>query len=166
ASLTNAKPPGEIVSGGNFGPWNANEPGDTPLDGNYVFEQADLGVFKGIAGMLHSTGEFKGTLDSIAAKGEATVPDFRLKRSGNRVPLKTNFEVTVDGTNGNTILKPVLGTLGTTNFTTSGAVIKHEADRHRTISLDVDMPRGNLRDLLTLAMKGDSLMEGQIALRT
>ena len=45
-------------------------------------------------------------------------------------------------------------------------LIKHEDDRHRTISLDVDMPRGNLRDLLTLAMKGESFMEGQIALRT
>jgi hypothetical protein len=166
ASLTNAKPPGEIVSDGNLGPWAAEEPGDTPLDGNYVFEKADLAVFKGIAGILHSTGEFKGTLDSITAKGEATVPDFRLKQSGNRVPLKTKFEVSVDGTNGNTILKPVVGTLGKTTFTTSGTVIKHEADRHRTISLDVDMPRGNLRDLLTLAMKGESFMEGQIALRT
>src|SRR4029453_5697824 len=60
----------------------------------------------------------------------------------------------------------VVGTLGKTTFTTSGAVIKHEDDRYRTISLDVDMPRGNLRDLLTLAMKGESFMEGQIALRT
>ena len=166
ASLTNAKPPGEIESEGKLGPWSADEPGDTPLDGNYVFEKADLGVFKGIAGVLHSTGQFNGTLDSIAAKGEATVPDFRLKRSGNRVPLKTKFEVTVDGTNGNTILQPVVGTLGKTTFTTSGAVIKHEADSHRTISLLVDMPRGNLPDLLKLAMKGESFMEGQIALRT
>src|SRR5262245_26148371 len=81
ASLTNAKPPGEIVSDGNLGPWAAEEPGDTPLDGNYVFNKADLGVFQGIAGILHSTGQFEGTLDSITAKGEATVPDFRLKRS-------------------------------------------------------------------------------------
>jgi len=127
---------------------------------------ADLGVFKGIAGILNSTGEFKGTLDSIEAKGDATVADFRLKHSGNPVPLKTKFEVLVDGTNGNTVLKPVVGTLGRTTFTTSGAVIKHEDDDHRTISLDVDMPRGRLRDLLTLAMKGAPFMEGQIALKT
>jgi hypothetical protein len=166
AALTNAKPPGEILSNGNFGPWAAEEPGDTPLDGSYVFGNADLGVFKGIAGILHSTGEFTGTLDSITAKGEASVPDFRLKRAGNRVPLKTRFEVLVDGTNGNTVLKPVVGTLGKTTFTTSGAVIKHDDDDHRTINLDVDMPQGNLRDLLTLAMKGPPFMEGQIALKT
>jgi hypothetical protein len=166
ASLRNAKPPGEIVSDGNFGPWVGGEPGDTPLDGNYIFEKADLGVFKGIAGILHSTGQFEGTLDSITAKGNATVPDFRLKSSGNSVPLKTRFEVMVDGTNGNTVLKPVVGTLGRTTFTTSGAVIKHEDDTRRTISLDVNMPKGNLPDLLTLAMKGKPFMEGQIELKT
>jgi hypothetical protein len=72
----------------------------------------------------------------------------------------------VDGTNGDTILKPVFGTLGSTSFTTSGGIIKHESDTRRTISLDVDMPKGNLRDILTLAMKGDPFMEGQIDLKT
>jgi len=166
ASLSIPKPPGEILSKGGFGPWAAAEPGDSPLSGDYVFDKADLGVFKGIAGILHSTGRFEGTLDTVAAKGEATVPDFKLKRSGHAVPLKTQFEVLVDGTNGNTVLKPVVGVLGKTTFTTSGAVIKHEADLHRTITLDVDMPKGNLRDLLTLAMKGETFMEGQIALKT
>jgi hypothetical protein len=166
AALTNAKPPGEIISKGKFGPWDADEPGDSPLSGDYVFDKADLGVFKGIAGILHSTGEFEGTLDSITAKGEATVPDFRLKHAGNPVSLKTKFEVLVDGTNGNTTLKPVVGTLGKTTFTTSGTVIKHENDARRTISLNVSMPKGDLRDLLTLAMKGDPFMEGKIALKT
>jgi hypothetical protein len=166
AALTNAKPPGEIISNGNFGPWDSDEPGDTTLNGTYVFDKADLGVFKGIAGILHSTGQFDGTLDSITARGEATVPDFRLKHTGNSVPLTTKFEVLVDGTNGNTVLKPVVGTLGKTTFTTSGTVIKHGDDKHRTISLDVSMPRGNLRDLLSLAMKGEPFMEGKIALKT
>ena len=166
AALTNAKPPGEIISKGKFGPWDADEPGDSPLNGNYVFDKADLGVFKGIAGILHSTGEFEGTLDSISAKGEATVPDFRLKHAGNPVSLQTKFEVLVDGTNGNTTLKPVIGTLGKTTFTTSGTVIKHENEAHRTISLNVSMPKGDLRDLLAVAMKGEPFMEGKIALKT
>ena len=55
-------------------------------------------------------------------RAEAGLPDFRLKRSGQRVPLHTRFEVMVDGTNGNTTLKPVVATLGSTHFTTSGAV--------------------------------------------
>jgi hypothetical protein len=166
AELTNAKPPGEIVSKGNFGPWVAGEPGETPLDGAYTFDNADLGVFDGIAGILHSDGKFEGQLDSIAVQGQATVPDFRLKISGNRVPLSTRFDVLVDGTNGNTVLRPVFGTLGRTSFTTSGGIIKHESDAARGISLTVSMPKGNLQDLLRLAMKGPSFMEGVISLST
>ncbi|HKA02078.1 MAG TPA: AsmA-like C-terminal region-containing protein [Candidatus Solibacter sp.] len=166
AALTNPKPPGAIHSTGTFGPWSAGVPGDTPIAGEYTFEHADLGVFAGIAGMLQSHGSFQGTLDSLHASGEATVPDFRLKRAGNRVPLQTQFAVLVDGTNGNTTLQPVRVTLGNTRFTTSGAVIKHEKEQRRSISLDVAMPNGNLRDVLRLAMKGTPFMEGQLALRT
>ena len=79
AEFTNAKPPGQIHSVGTFGPWSADEPGDTPLTGDYTFENADLGVFNGIAGILHSKGTFEGTLDTVNAHGEASVPDFRLE---------------------------------------------------------------------------------------
>jgi hypothetical protein len=164
--LTNPQPPGEIHSSGSFGPWNAVEPGDTPLDGDYTFDHADLGVFSVVAGILQSKGRFEGALNSITARGEAYVPDFRLKRSGNTVPLRTKFEVVVDGTNGNTILKPVEATLGSTHFTTSGAIFKHEGDGHRTIQLDVNMPRGRMRDVLRLAMKGEPFMEGTLNLKT
>jgi hypothetical protein len=164
--LTNAKPPGEILSKGSFGPWVAEDPGDTPLDGNYDFDNADLSVFTGIAGTLHSTGSFGGQLSSLDVKGQASVRNFTLKTSGNPVPLTTHFQVHVDGTNGDTILKPVIGTLGTTTFTTSGTVIKNDYANHRTIHLEVTMPKGDLRDLLRLAVKGTPFMEGQVALKT
>ena len=52
ADLTIPKPPGTVKSTGNFGPWNASEPGDTPLQGDYTFDNADLGIFAAIAGTL------------------------------------------------------------------------------------------------------------------
>ena len=55
--LENAKPPGLIHSDGQFGPWNSTQPSDTPVSGNYTFRDADLGVFKGIAGTLSSDGQ-------------------------------------------------------------------------------------------------------------
>jgi hypothetical protein len=166
AVLTNPKPPGQINSKGSFGPWNAADPGDTALDGEYLFQKADLSVFKGIAGILRSTGKFRGTLSSIDVEGEATVPDFRLKRANNPVPLKTRFQVKVDGTNGNTTLQPVVARLGVTDFTTSGGIVKHERDSRRTISLEAHMPNGQLADVLRLAMKGEPFMEGIISLDT
>ena len=166
AALTNAKPRGEVQSSGTFGPWVADEPGDSHLAGAYTFSHADLGIFSGIAGTLESSGQFQGTLSSVNVKGEATVPDFRLKQAGNRVRLQTRFEVRVDGTSGDTILQPVNGSLGSTSFRTSGGIIRHESDLRRTISLNVAMPSGNIQDLLALAMKGTPFMRGKIALNS
>ena len=166
AQLTNPKPPGQVQAAGTFGPWVTAEPGDTQLSGDYTFHDADLSVFKSIAGKLQSKGSFKGRLSSIDARGEATVPDFRLAMAGNPVPLYTKFEVLVDGTNGNTILQPVEAKLGSTQFRTSGGVIKHEGDKRRSIELDVLMPNGYMRDVLRLAMKGAPFMEGRLYLKT
>jgi hypothetical protein len=164
--LTIPMPPGALHSTGNFGPWTGSSPGDTPLDGVYKFSDADLGVFKAIAGTLASTGTFQGTLDSVQARGQATVPNFRLKSVGNAVPLSTRFEVLVDGTNGDTILKPVQARLGRTSFTTTGAVIKHEKQPRRAINLQVTMPNGNMSDLLHLTTKGPPFMQGVVAMKT
>jgi hypothetical protein len=165
-SLRNAKPPGHIHATGTFGPWSTEDPGDSPVTGDYTFDNADLGVFNGIAGILHSTGHFEGQLEALKVNGEASVPDFRLKRSGNPVPLMTHFNALVDGTNGNTILQPVQATLGSTHFTTSGGIIKHQQHQPRVISLDVNMPDGNMHDILRLAMKGSPFMEGRLTLKT
>jgi hypothetical protein len=166
ASLTNARPPGNIHTTGTFGPWSADEPGDTPLTGKYVFEHADLGVFNGIAGILHSSGELAGKLSALNVHGRADVPDFRLKRVNQPVRLSTTFEALVDGTNGNTILKPVNATLGSTRFTTSGGVVQHEANLPRSVDLVANIPNGDLRDVLRLAMAGPPFMEGRLTLNT
>lgn len=164
ADLTNPKPPGSIRSTGWFGPWNTESPSETPLSGQYLFQNADLGVFPAIAGTLQSTGSFEGNLGAVQAKGEAQVPNFRLRMSGNQVPLHTRFDALIDGTNGNTVLKPVHATLGTTNFVTNGAVIKHEGDTKRTIELMVHIADGELMDLVRLATKGKPFISGRIQL--
>jgi hypothetical protein len=166
ADLTIPKPPGTIQSSGDFGPWNASTPGDTPLKGDYTFDNADLGIFKGIAGTLSSKGTFDGALDSVNVRGTTYVPNFRLKMSGNPLPLSTTFEALVDGSNGNTVLQPVRATLGHTNFTTAGAVIKNDQYSKRSITLQVKMPNGDMRDLLLLAMKGQPFMEGTINMQS
>jgi hypothetical protein len=162
ARLTNPKPPGLIEAKGTFGPWDSDTPGDTPLSGEYTYSNADLSVFSSIAGTLNSTGTFEGTLNAVNARGSADIPDFRLKSAGNPVHLRTNFETLVDGTNGNTVLKPIRARLNTTQFVTSGAIIKHDGNNRRSIDLDVNMPNGELLDLLRLAMKAKPIMSGRV----
>ncbi len=166
AELTNPKPPGLIRSQGSFGPWVAENPAETPLDGEYVFENADLGVFKGIAGRLDSTGKFAGTLDNIVADGETRTPDFRLTMSGNPVPLQTKYHAIIDGGNGNTLLQPVEATLGRTKFVVRGGVVRGEGETGKTVTLDVVFREGHIEDLVRLAMKGPKpMIRGPIDLK-
>jgi hypothetical protein len=102
ATLTNAVPPGEIYTDGGFGPWNRDNPGRTPLSGNFTFDKADLSVFEGIAGTLSSRGNFGGSLDYIDVHGDTDTPDFVIKVGGHPFDLKAKYHAIVDGTNGDT----------------------------------------------------------------
>ena len=84
AVLTNAVPPGEIKTSGHFGPWQTDEPGNTPLGGTFAFDKANLAVFKGIGGTLSSRGSFGGSLNWIDVNGETDTPDFVIN-VGDRV---------------------------------------------------------------------------------
>ena len=106
AQLTNPLPRGLIITTGRFGPWS-RDPDATPIEGKYVFNDADLSTIKGIGGILTSTGEFRGPLGRIDVKGETKTPDFRLNVASNPMPLSTTFEAVVDGTDGDTYLNKV-----------------------------------------------------------
>lgn len=168
AQLTNPTPPGQIETRGTFGPWAAGDPASTPLEGEYVFKHADLGVFKGIGGILSSTGRFSGMLQRIDVNGKATVPDFMLKIGGRPVPLETTFHSVVDGTNGNTWLAPVDATLGRSPIHAVGGVVEETGQHKRTIALDVVMDKARIEDVLLLALKKNMAppFTGQLQLKT
>ena len=154
ATLTNAVPPGEIGTRGSFGPWNAESPGLTPLDGTFVFDHADLGVFKGISGILSARGRFGGSLNRIEVDGETDTPQFRVSSGGNPVPLHAAYHAIVDGTNGNTTLDPVNASFLNTSLVAKGAVIDDTPGRPgRVVMLDITMDRARLEDVLLLAVK-------------
>ena len=60
AELTSPRPVGTIHSKGRFGPWDVADPGESPVSGDYGFEHADLGEFKGIAGIYRPSGTMRG----------------------------------------------------------------------------------------------------------
>jgi hypothetical protein len=176
AQLTNPRPAGVIVTSGSMGPWQVEDPGETPVMGNYRFENADLGVFKGIAGILNSTGKYQGVLRNLEVDGQADVPDFRLTHFGTSVPLETQFHATVDGTNGDTWLHPVHARLGGSHFITEGKIVRippeplpNGAARSggHEIALNVIVDGGRMEDFLRLVSKsGTPLMTGELTLRT
>jgi hypothetical protein len=169
ADVVNPKPAGVMHTTGQLGPWNADDPGLTTVTGTYRFPDADLSVFKGIAGILTSEGSYQGTLRDIGVNGQADVPNFRLTHFGNALPLHTKFQAHVDGTDGDTFLDHVDALLAQSHFVTSGKIVRvrrtetPEVQKVREakgipaplfghdIDLKVDVDRGRIEDFLRLA---------------
>jgi hypothetical protein len=167
AILTNAKPPGDIHSTGTFGPWQLDDPAETPVQGTYTFRNADLSVFKGIAGTLSSEGKYQGVLDHINVQGQTDTPDFTVKVSGNPVHLVTQFQAVVDGMNGDTRLDPVNGQFGHSSLVARGLVHGTRGEHGKTTDLDVEVSQGRLEDMLRLGVKGSQpSMTGAISFHT
>jgi hypothetical protein len=167
ATLSNAVPPGEIQTRGSFGPWVADDPGATPVEGDFTFDKANLGVFEGISGILSSRGTFGGTLERMDVQGDTRVPDFTVASGGHPVPLETKYHATVDATNGDTILQRVDASFLKSSLTASGGIIDAPGPEGRTVQLDVKMDGARLEDMLRLAVKSERPpMSGHLSLTT
>ncbi|MHB1935475.1 MAG: AsmA family protein [Acidobacteriaceae bacterium] len=167
AHLINPKPVGNIATNGNFGPWDAAQPWDTPVSGSYSFTHADLSTTHGIAGMLSSQGKFSGRLDTITVDGTTDTPDFSVDVSGHKVDLTTQFHAIVNGTNGNTYLQPVKAHFLHTHITATGDVVRAQNKPGHDIHLDVTIDKGRIEDLLQLGVRTNPpVMTGQMQMKT
>jgi hypothetical protein len=164
AVLTNPTPRGQVTTRGAFGPWVAREPGRSAVEGRYRFEHVNLATIRGIAGGLTSTGRFEGQLQQILVTGATDTPDFSLEAAGQSLPLRTEFQACVDGTDGDTYLDRVEARLASTPIVATGKVEGRAGKRGRTVALEVSVADGRIEDLLTLAAKGDPLLRGPVSL--
>jgi hypothetical protein len=167
AYLTNPKPVGEIQTYGQFGPWDPDDPSQSPVSGHYMFSNADLATIKGISGTLSSTGLFSGVLDYIQVQGKTETPNFEVNVSQHPMPLDTEFNAVVDGMNGNTILNTIKMQLGDSQLVAKGDVAKGPRQPGRAVALDVVANAARVQDLLRVAVKSDKpLLTGIVALKT
>ncbi len=174
AELTNPRPAGLIHTTGHFGPWEKSDPGESAVSGDYIFSHADLSTFKGIAGILDSTGRYEGTLRNIIADGDTDTPDFRLTSFGNPLALHTHFHARIDGTNGDTWLEPVEATLAHSHFTARGQIVRVAAPTDgkphvsgHDIALNVNVDKARIEDFIALASKSKTqLLTGILTMKT
>jgi uncharacterized protein involved in outer membrane biogenesis len=167
ATLTNPKPVGEIQTDGEFGPWDKDEPSETPVKGEFEFSNADLASLRGISGTLSSKGKYEGVLDTISVNGETQTPDFSVAVSGHVFPLNTEYDAVIDGTGGNVTLKSVQVHFLHTSLVASGTIAKEPGETERKILLDVDSESARVEDLLQIAVKSSKpLLTGSATLKT
>jgi hypothetical protein len=155
ALLTNPTPVGEIDSEGQFGPWNADEPGDTPVSGTFRFSHADFATLRGITGILSSEGSYRGALNHLDVEGHTQTPDFALAAVGNTIPLTTHYVAVVDGTNGDTYLTSVEARLGDSTILATGKVVGIPGIKGRHIFIEANSQTGRIEDMLRLTVKGE-----------
>ena len=164
--VRNPEPPGEITASGKFGVWNINDPGQTPVSGEYKFDQADLSVFHGIAGMLSSAGKFGGVLAHIDIAGSTDTPDFEVQSGGHQVHLTTEFSAYVDATRGDTFLKRVDAHFSRTHVVAEGSIAESPGEQGKTALIDLRASNGRIEDILRLFVKADRPpMSGNVTLQ-
>ncbi|HEX7361543.1 MAG TPA: AsmA-like C-terminal region-containing protein [Bryobacteraceae bacterium] len=161
AELTNIKPPGLIDSIGYFGPWQKDDPRATPVSGKYTFKNANLGVFNGISGTLSSKGSYNGVLQHIETKGTTDVPNFALQ-GGDPVHLRTTFHAIVNGTNGDTLLEPVVAIFLHSKFICRGGVTNQPGRKGKTVSLQAKTQSARMEDILALVVGGKPFLKGAV----
>lgn len=152
-SLNIPLPPGEIQSQGQFGPWNSAHPGDTPVAGQYTFQNADLAVFHGLAGTLSAQDKFQGVLRHIETRGTIDIPDFMLTRAKHTVHLVTDFHAFVDGTKGDVEIERVNAGFLHTRLQASGKIAGHPGEHGKTTSIDLSVQNGRIQDFLRLFVR-------------
>jgi len=150
ARFSNPEPPGEITASGQFGPWKGVE---TPVGGDYTFQDADLGTFEGIAGILSSQGKFSGMLQHIDVSGKISIPDFEVKRSEHPVALNSEFKAHVNGVNGDTFLELVSSQFSKTTVVSEGKIAGTHGQRGKTATINLDTSNGRIEDILRLVTK-------------
>ena len=152
-AMRNAEPPGEIRSRGNLGPWDRQHMSDIPLSGTYTFDDADLGVFQGIGGILAGKGDFHGVLGRIDTQGTTDIPKFEVTRSHHPVAIKAKFSASVDGMSGDTILRSVDGAFLKTPVHVEGSVAGKPGQPGKTTSLNLTVRNGRIDDVLWLFVR-------------
>ena len=170
ARLSNPEPPGDIFASGQFGPWRGMQ---TPVAGDYTFENADLGTFEGIAGILSSQGKFSGVLQHIDVTGKINIPAFEVTKSDHPVALNSEFTAYVDGANGDTFLNQVSSQFLKTRVISKGKVAgtPDQKGKGKTATIDLEARSGRIEDILRLftreaqpPMAGDVSFKGKAIL--
>jgi hypothetical protein len=164
ATFSNPEPPGEIATTGKFGPWKPDDVGSTAVSGDYRFENADLGTFPGISGLLASSGKYTGSLGHIEVEGDTDVPLFAVTRSSHHTELRTQFHAVVNAENGDVLLQNVNANLRETTIWTQGSVAGEAGQSGKTTSLTMASKDGRIQDLLLLFTNSpDAPMSGVVS---
>jgi hypothetical protein len=115
---------------------------------------------------MSSSGTYKGSLDQLNVVGETHMPNFALAVANNPMLLDTHYVAVVDGTNGDTYLKSVEARLGDSPLSVTGVIVGIPNVPGKQIALEATSHNARTQDLVGLAVKGGSPIDGVFDLHT
>jgi hypothetical protein len=153
---------GDLKAAGNVGPLQLKRIADTSVSGTFQLRHTDLGTHQIIAGILAADGQFSGTLGRTKVAGRADIPDFEVTRSRHPVKLTAEYNVLVNGTNGDITMESTKAHFLASTVTARGSIA---GPGDKTISLDLDGRQARVEDLLRLFVKADRPpLDGELTL--
>lgn len=159
--MANAKPAGQILADGSFGPVKPNNLGDTPLSGHFRYGPVDLAQIGNLRGTLSSEGEFRGTLASVEAAAKEQTRDFAVAH-GRPVEVDGSVQGTVNALNGDVVLHQIDVKTGATALSAAGWV----RGSPKVTELDVEVEKGRAEDLLGPFLKHTPPITGMVWLKS
>lgn len=159
--MDNARPVGQLLAEGSFGPLRAQHLGDTPLAGHFRFGPVDLSQIGGLHGLLRSEGEFSGTLASVETAAKQHTVGFAVG-GGAPVELDGAVRCRIDGLNGDVLMERVDVRTGETTVSAAGSV----AGSPKVTEVDLQVDGGRAQDLLHPFLKHRPPVVGGVWLRS
>ena len=142
------QPPAEVDVSGKFAAWHAGHGGESETSGAYNLKSLDLGAFHEIGGIVTSKGNFKGTLQHIVVDGTADTPDFTVSSSGHPIHINGDFNLTVNGLNGDVDLDAARVQYGHTVITGAGSVSGQQGVKGKVATFELSSNKARVEDLL------------------
>jgi hypothetical protein len=159
--MRNPKPDGHILSTGSFGPLNTQDLGATHLSGDFTFSSVNLRDIGNISGTLTSAGHFNGDLAAIEADATSTTPDFAVG-SGEPTPFTTSIHCTVNGVNGDVIIRGVDAKTAATSIHVQGSIVGSP----KVIDVGLSVLGGRVQDVLRPFLHDKVPIAGVVWLRS
>jgi hypothetical protein len=153
ATLVSFEPRADIALSGRLGPWNAQQPSLTPVEGAYKLTDGDLASLPGLKGVLTAQGSFQGALRELRIAGPVSIAAFGLSSSGRPEALRANLRATINAADQSASIESIDGSLEDSLFSAGGAVRNLEDDRTRKIAASISLQRGRLQDILPLGVQ-------------
>lgn len=159
-ALQNPKPDALIRASGSFGPMHSTRLPETPLSATYTFNHGRLEDFTGMHGTLDGAGQFHGTLHAIETEADATSEGFAIGK-GEPIRVKNHVVATVNGIDGDTILRSVDAHTGATTVHGTGTVL----GKPKLVRMEITIAHGRIQDVMRPFMATAPPVNGELHLK-